>query len=190
MNEENYHGCRAGVKKFLLSPSDCQPAQLCSGRRPPSSEHESEALILRLHCVPVSVPASRRHTRELMTSWQISPPVTDTVALVVSELVTNAVQHSGGQQKLPPHRDAPLRHFDLAIYLRTKHVRVEVYDEESRLPVHAESDEYAEAGRGIKIIQFCVLRWGARRLCTGGKVTWCDVSIPGSSRVDGTSIKA
>ncbi|MFI5877368.1 ATP-binding protein [Streptomyces sp. NPDC051445] len=188
MNEVNLRGYLSDARTCSFSPSGYQPPKFCSWRRPPPSEYETEAIILRLPCLPESVPASRRHTSQLMSSWQIAQPVTDTVALLVSELVTNSVQHSGVQHS-PSHRDAFPRHFDLALYLGTEHVRVEVYDEERHLPVYVEAHEYAETGRGIRIIQSCACRWGARRLCTGGKVIWCDVRLPESSRVEGAAIK-
>ncbi|MER5430679.1 ATP-binding protein [Streptomyces sp. NPDC002588] len=179
MNEDNHRACRTTGRTFPFSRPDCQPLRSCSQRCPDPGEDENEAIILRFSCTPASVPASRRHTRELMSSWQIIPPVTDTVVLVVSELVTNAVKHSGG--RLLPYRDDQPRYFDLGMYLRTKHVRVEVHDDEDRLPVHVEAHEYAEGGRGMDIIRFCARRWGARGLCTGGKVVWCDVSLADSS---------
>ncbi|AVV46638.1 hypothetical protein C6376_40100 [Streptomyces sp. P3] len=188
VNEENFRGCRSSARNCPLPSFGCRPVHFCSRRRPPPRDYESEALILRLPCVPAAVPASRRYTRELTSSWRIAPPVTDTIALVVSELVTNAVRHSVGRH-LPPQRDDHLRHFDLAVCLTAKHVRVEVYDEERRLPVDVEAHEYAETGRGMKIIQFCGVRWGARRVCTG-KVVWCEVGLPEPSRVGGALVTA
>ncbi|MFI7503536.1 ATP-binding protein [Streptomyces sp. NPDC049687] len=179
MNEDNHRACHSTGRTFPFSRPDCRPLGLCNERCPAPGEEEKEAIILRFSCTPASVPASRRHTRELLSSWQIVPQVMDTVVLVVSELVTNAVQHSGG--KRPPHRDDRPRYFELGMYLRAKHVRVEVHDDEDRLPVHVEASEYAEGGRGMDIIRFCARRWGARGLCTGGKVVWCDVSLADSS---------
>lgn len=107
---------------------------------------------------------------------------------MVSELVTNAVQHSV-VRRLPLQPCPHPRLFDLAIYLTPKHVRVEVYDEEQhRLPAEVEPLDYAETGRGIKIIQFCVSRWGTRRICTG-KVIWCDVILPEPSNTGGAAIQ-
>ncbi|MDQ0956301.1 two-component sensor histidine kinase [Streptomyces sp. B4I13] len=106
---------------------------------------------------------------------------------MISELVTNAVQHSVGRQ-LPPQPDPYPRHFDLAIYLTAKYVRVEVYDEERRLPVEVDPHDYSETGRGIKIIKSCVSRWGTRRFCTG-KVIWCDVPLPEPSAIGGAVSK-
>lgn len=185
MNEENF--CCSKTRKCLPSSSDRQPDLFCSRRRPSSRENEIEAVILRLPCLPASVPTSRWHTRELLASWRIAPSAVDMIALVVSELVTNAVQHSVGR-KLPLQPDPHPRHFELAIYLTAKHVRVEVYDEEHRLPVEVEPLDYAETGRGIKIIQFFVSRWGSRRTCTG-KVIWCDVILPEPSNTGDAAIQ-
>lgn len=99
--------------------------------------------------------------------------------LVVSELVTNAVRHSG-MSPSPNHGAIP-GYLELGVSVWADHVRVEVHDNERRLPVHVAAHDFAESGRGMEIIEFCACRWGAHRLCTGGKIVWCSVSMNGSS---------
>ncbi|MEU9704493.1 ATP-binding protein [Streptomyces sp. NPDC047981] len=65
------------------------------------SDHTDVSHVLE-HC-PQVVAAARNAVRELMHSWKIGDP--DTVVLVVSELVTNAVEHACPPLTLRLHRD-------------------------------------------------------------------------------------
>jgi len=139
------------------------------------ADQGAEVILLRLPCTARSVSITRRHVRAALLSWPVSPTVTDRLLLVVSELVTNAVQHSTLSEPVP--RGDVRAYFELAIYVVMDHVRVEVLDMNRSLPVHLTAHEYAESGRGMEIIQYCTRRWGADRLCAGGKVVWCDVDM-------------
>ncbi|KQV15966.1 ATP-binding protein [Kitasatospora sp. Root107] len=46
--------------------------------------------------VPTSVPALRHFARASARRWDVSVDIVEALALVVTELVTNAVRHSGG----------------------------------------------------------------------------------------------
>lgn len=139
------------------------------------ADQGAEAILLRLPCTARSVSVTRRQVHEALASWQVGSAATDRLLLVVSELVTNAVQHSGSHE--PASRNGVGAYFELAVRLLMDHIRVEVLDTNRGLPVHLTAHEYAESGRGMEIIQYCTRRWGADRLCTGGKVVWCDVDM-------------
>ncbi|MEU7056130.1 ATP-binding protein [Streptomyces sp. NPDC046197] len=138
-------------------------------------EKSAEAILLRLPCTARSVSITRRLVHEALVSWQVSPSVAERMILVVSELVTNAVQHSTLSE--PALLSDVRTYFELAVFLLRDHIRVEVLDRSQRLPVHLTAHDYAETGRGMGIVQYCTRRWGADRLCAGGKVVWCDVDM-------------
>ena len=53
------------------------------------------AAVYCLESCNAAVPLARSFVRRQMTHWDVDPAVTDDACLVCSELVTNAVQHSG-----------------------------------------------------------------------------------------------
>ncbi|MGW7432183.1 ATP-binding protein [Streptomyces sp. NPDC054861] len=75
---------------------------------PPRSCHSPTAGVVRPldHC-PQAVGAARRLARELLERWVV--PDADSVTLVVSELVTNAVEHALPPLVLHLHRDPAQR---------------------------------------------------------------------------------
>ncbi|MFG2194207.1 ATP-binding protein [Streptomyces sp. NPDC048639] len=58
---------------------------------------------------PRSVGAARRLTRSALDVWRVGGDAAETVVLVVSELVTNAVEHAHPTVVLHLHRDAGSR---------------------------------------------------------------------------------
>jgi anti-sigma regulatory factor (Ser/Thr protein kinase) len=93
---------------------------------------------------------------------RVAPPATaDTVELVVSELVTNAVLH-GGSEVL------------LMIANLGDRVRVEVSDSSPCLPQVVHTDLGAH-GRGLQLVDALATRWGSEPTVTG-KMVWCEVS--------------
>jgi len=88
------------------------------------------------------------------------PALAQTVALLVSELVTNAVRHAATAVEVHAVYDG--------------RVRVEVTDDGLGWPrvVHARPD--ASGGRGLRIVDELATRWGADRLERGKRV-WFEV---------------
>ena len=88
-------------------------------------------------------------------------PLADTVELVVSELVTNAVQasvdHDGRPRYSPEHGLA-------CIHLRLSSdglaALIEVWDETTRPPTPVQSGLADEGGRGLLLVDALAERWG------------------------------
>ncbi len=76
--------------------------------------------------------------------------VVDDACLVTSELVTNALLHG--------RSDAALRLLHEDDYLR-----VEVIDQNSRLPVLVAPDRASLSGRGLAIVALLATLWGTER---------------------------
>src|SRR2546430_14597646 len=70
------------------------PQVTTSAGKAPGAEWELRTF-LELGALPSAVPCARLHTRQVLWEWQLSP-LADTAELIVSELVTNAVQASAG----------------------------------------------------------------------------------------------
>lgn len=107
--------------------------------------------IFRLAPVPESAGRARRAARTMLTDWRLEPLVED-VDLVVSELVTNALLHSGDANGAAD----PIR-FELDLRGRTLTCRV--VDSSPLPPRPEEAAETAESGRGLILVEALASAW-------------------------------
>lgn len=140
---------------------------------------------LTLGALPTAVASARLHARALVNEWAMADMAED-VALVVSELVTNAVVASTDADGRPTYLDAsvglPVVH--LRLLSDHKRVMVEVWDLSSAAPEAKEPDLEAESGRGLLLVETLSERSGWERVPEWpGKVVWAElVSIHGVER--------
>ncbi|QKZ22862.1 ATP-binding protein [Streptomyces chartreusis] len=116
---------------------------------------------------------ARRHARDVLSVWRVQPDHVETAALVVSELVTNAVRHV---IKATP-ATGPVR---LALILRHRgtHLIVEVADPGVQPPLlQGAVEPGAESGRGLLIVESVSKEWGYYFPPTGGKVVWASLAL-------------
>jgi anti-sigma regulatory factor (Ser/Thr protein kinase) len=79
-------------------------------------------------------------------------PVLDEAVLLVSELCTNALQHTESG------RDGT---FEVTVIAGPGHLRIEVQDDgSSHAPALYLADDAAEAGRGLGLVELLADRWG------------------------------
>ena len=102
--------------------------------------------------LPGAVPCARLHTRLLLAEWSLAG-LSERTELVVSELVTNAVAASQQRPWISPVR--------LWLYADTTRVLITVWDANPRLPVRADTDELAESGRGLLLVESLAAQWDA-----------------------------
>ncbi|MFF5106848.1 SpoIIE family protein phosphatase [Streptomyces sp. NPDC000134] len=102
---------------------------------------------------------ARRLARHALARWGLEE-LTDSVELLVSEVVTNAVRYAS--------RPVTLR------LLRTDVLRCEVGDDVPQLPRLRQARATDEGGRGLYLVNRLARRWGATRLSTG-KVVWFEL---------------
>ncbi len=103
---------------------------------------------------------ARRLARRALARWDLEC-LTDSVELLVSEVVTNAVRYAS--------RPVTLR------LLRTDVLRCEVGDDVPQLPRLRQARATDEGGRGLYLVNRLARRWGATRLSTG-KVVWFELN--------------
>lgn len=116
---------------------------------------------------------ARRHATDVLSAWRVSSDHIDTAALVVSELVTNAVRRV--IETTPA--TGPVR---LALILRHRgtHLIVEVADPDVQPPLlQGAVEASAESGRGLLIVESVSKEWGYYFPPTGGKVVWCSLTL-------------
>jgi anti-sigma regulatory factor (Ser/Thr protein kinase)/PAS domain-containing protein len=112
--------------------------------------------------LPEAVRHARRFTRRTLRAWGLSQDTIEVALLVVSELVTNALVHTGGQVRL-----------DLSLV--NHRLRLAVTDSSPRSPVQPPSIGWeATGGRGILLVQAVSAAWGTLPV-SGGKQVWADV---------------
>ncbi|MDQ0485685.1 serine phosphatase RsbU (regulator of sigma subunit)/anti-sigma regulatory factor (Ser/Thr protein kinase) [Streptomyces thermodiastaticus] len=103
---------------------------------------------------------ARRLARRQLSRWGMDE-LSDSVELLVSEVVTNAVRYAS--------RPVTLR------LLRTDVLRCEVGDDVPQLPRLRQARATDEGGRGLYLVNRLARRWGATRLSTG-KVVWFELN--------------
>jgi anti-sigma regulatory factor (Ser/Thr protein kinase) len=106
------------------------------------------------------VIAARRFVSAALQEWGCDP---DDVALLVSELATNAVLHARS---------------DFMVRVEAGHgrVRVEVFDRNSRLPTFAVVPPDAYSGRGLMLVQALASSWGVESHSDNGKTIWFELN--------------
>ncbi|MYW68043.1 hypothetical protein GTY65_28800 [Streptomyces sp. SID8379] len=118
---------------------------------------------------PAEVGRARRWARSRLAGSGIDAdePVAETLILLVSELVTNAVVHTG--------RPAVLRMaLSDADEACPGMVRVEVADSSARPPAPRHADGEETNGRGLELVDGLADRWGWRPE-GAGKAIWCEI---------------
>lgn len=124
-----------------------------------------------------AVRTARDFARTALQRWGLGE-LFDDVALVASELVTNALRHAIGARPdqpglLVPAQAVPDGRLPIRISLvhRSPQVVCAVSDPSTTGPVAREADFVAESGRGLHLVDSFSRSWGWHPL-GGGKVVW------------------
>ncbi|WP_093907149.1 ATP-binding protein [Streptomyces sp. cf386] len=122
---------------------------------------------------PGSPAQARRLTRARLNGWSVCEDTCDTAALVVSELVTNAIVHTASEHIVCELNDG------------AELVRIAVRDEGCAPgephPLAARPEE--EHGRGLLLVDALCHAWGAQEQGSG-LVVWVDLPRSGTSLGD------
>lgn len=114
------------------------------------------------------VRSAREFAADTLQRWRLRELI-ETVTLLVSEVVTNALRHARSGAELRLHRTAG-------------GVEVEVLDADDRLPIPRIVDSDAESGRGLHLVDALAASWGAEPMRQGKRV-WFRVEAPQSDAV-------
>ncbi|MFJ8400170.1 ATP-binding protein [Streptomyces microflavus] len=139
--------------------------------------HLLYATSLRLAAVPSAVSNSRMFIRQTLQHWRV-PDYIDVAELVVSELVTNAIEATGITDPQPEWTEITAEHV-IGVQLRINDARlyVEVWDGSTDVPIRKHPDDEAEGGRGLLLIEAMTEQWDVYRSEAGGKVVWAELSL-------------
>ncbi|MBV2357613.1 ATP-binding protein [Streptomyces sp. J2-1] len=113
---------------------------------------------------PGSAAQARRLTRARLTGWSVCEDTCDSAALIVSELVTNAIVHTASSRvvcELHDHEDT---------------VRIAVHDEGCAPgePHPSPQRPHEEHGRGLLLVDALCRAWGAQERGPG-LLVWADL---------------
>jgi anti-sigma regulatory factor (Ser/Thr protein kinase) len=134
------------------------------------STTRTNARRLTLAAHPAAVPGVRQRTCEVVREWDLGE-LSDTVALLVSELVTNAVRASADDGA--PDDPAEVA---LTIWRTGGSLGIEVWDDRPDPAALLRPDADTESGRGLLIVEALASRWGQHAV-DGGKVVWCELAV-------------
>lgn len=148
------------------------------GRRALMASGWPKQSCLELWALPQAVPEARRHTRQVLHEWGLAE-LSETVELLVSEIVTNAVHASAGPAGSRHERvqvdDASTLLFWLAA--DGERALIQVWDSCERKPQRRDAGTAAESGRGLLLVEALSAEWGSY-VPSGwaGKIVWALVT--------------
>jgi anti-anti-sigma regulatory factor/anti-sigma regulatory factor (Ser/Thr protein kinase) len=117
---------------------------------------------LALTAEPDATSAARDLVDRACAQWKVTH-LADAAALIITELVANAVEHAG----------TPMQ---VSVVLRRRHLHLAVRDE-SPLPLERSGGEDEEPGRGLLIVEGMSSAWGCVHTADG-KVVWATLRLP------------
>lgn len=110
---------------------------------------------------PASAGSARRFVAETLQRWDAASDL-DTVSLLVSELVSNAIVHARSD-------------FEVSVLLRGHTIRIEVDDQSNVLPLPRDADVDDDSGRGMALVEALATGWGVTDRDGTGKTVWFEV---------------
>jgi hypothetical protein len=158
--------CDQVVHELDLSKDRDDIALLIARAHPPS---HGRSVAWELPAAADQIPRSRRLVRDTLIGWGL-PHLVENASLLVSELATNALMHSGESFQLRLHRGK----FLLCEVCDNAKAPPELPAENADHPDHP--DYLAEYGRGMVLVGKLSHRWGYRPT-EGGKVVWFELPL-------------
>ncbi|MFE4590179.1 ATP-binding protein [Streptomyces laurentii] len=130
-----------------------------------TAPHRGGPVILRWTQGAKSVSLARRTLRETLHDWGLSG-IEDSAALVLSELLTNAVRHAR----------TPGREIETRFLLLPGRLRIEVHDSSEQRPLMALPETGAVGGWGLPLVDTLSEVWGVSDRQGPGKLVWAHLA--------------
>jgi anti-sigma regulatory factor (Ser/Thr protein kinase) len=123
-----------------------------------------------LELAPLSsaVSCARLHAMHVLHEWGLRALVND-VTLIVSELITNAIDASVVLPQRPP--------VALRLLADARCLVIEVWDQSPDDPKPREADADDECGRGLAVVEALSTRWGFERTGYWRKVVRAELAL-------------
>ena len=107
--------------------------------------------------------AARRFVQGILPGWGCAD-VLDSVTLLVSELVGNAVMHARSE-------------IEVSVRLGTDRLRVDVIDRSTAVPRRRSAGSEDQTGRGSDLVEVLATAWGVSGR-PDGKSVWFEIALP------------
>lgn len=153
-----------GVLGDVRSFASCADARASIGDGRPAAPRRAS---LRLEPAPAAPARARRMITEVCREWDIDE-LTGPATLIVSELVSNAVQHAGTAMTV----DASLRGDQLCLSVRDHDPQAPTVPDPA--PMDARP---TVGGRGLHLIEVYAASWGSHA-AGDGKTVWATLRVP------------
>jgi anti-sigma regulatory factor (Ser/Thr protein kinase) len=173
--EEELRRQRETIEALTREVAALRAAKADLVARPASSTHAPTAAgDVELDPVELVVPVGPHApaaARAAVTSWlegRVAQRVLDDTRLLVSELVTNSLQHA------QLAADAPIR---ISAHLSAGLLRVEVRDPGYAGSFDAHAADPGNAGYGLHLVRLLATRWGVDRRAGSGTRVWVELAL-------------
>jgi anti-sigma regulatory factor (Ser/Thr protein kinase) len=124
--------------------------------------------VLEFAPLPTAVPCGRLHAVHILHEWGLRH-LADDAALIVSELITNAIDASVVLPERPP--------IALRLLVTERSLLIEVWDQSPLDLELRQADPGDECGRGLTVVAALSERWGWERTGYNRKVVWAELLI-------------
>ena len=119
---------------------------------------------LEFGALPGAVPCARLHARQVLWEWGLTA-FSENAELLISELMTNAIQAS-----LPAEDIMPVR---LLLSSDRSRLLIQVQDTNRHAPTPTGAHDDDESGRGLHIVDAISTKWGwDTEEDKSGKIVW------------------
>ena len=118
--------------------------------------------------LPGATPCARLHAVDVLHEWGLRA-LADDAEMVVSELVTNAIDASIVLPERPP--------VALRLQVTDTCLVIEAWDQSPLDLEPREADAEDDCGRGLTVVAALADRWGSERTGHRRKVVWAELSL-------------
>jgi len=171
--QEGWHG---GHEPPSVSP----PELLMSASLLPAPDWVRRRVVSRQPDLGLAAKAAREYSERVLRGWGLQA-LADDAAVIVSELVSNAIRH-GVNGRSDPAWDC----IELILWRRPGQIICAVTDPGTGTPAMANPDPLAEQGRGLHVVEALSVTWGWTRLGSPGKAVWAALEVPRAERAERT----
>jgi anti-sigma regulatory factor (Ser/Thr protein kinase) len=155
-----------GLTPVPSAPSPGRGSSVESAWATPSGPVPSRALALRMRRQKETCPGARAAIRAWSVGLELPKEVDETLLLLVSELVANALEHSSAGA------DAPI---DIAVAVEDEVLRASVTDGGRGFETCVREPVGYQRGYGLFLVDQTTTRWGVRQ--DGGTCVWFELEL-------------